>query len=454
MATEFPLALQTAYADLLDRCAKAAFSDAFPEEGVFTPKTQRGRRYWYFQISSEAGRHQRYVGPETPELLERIAHHKEARLDQRDRQTLVSTLVRSAHLPRPLPEIGEILAALAKAGVFRLRGVLVGTVAYQTYSAMLGARLRITALQTGDIDVAQFASVSVAVEDHAPVMLDVLREVDPSFRPVPGLHDPRRTTSYEAARGIRVEFLTPNLGAETDEPKALPALSTDAQQLRFLDFLIRDPEPAVVLHGTGIYVLVPSPYRYAIHKLIVAQQRHEGSAKRDKDIRQAEALLDVLARKPGATALKSAWAEAYGRGPSWRQLLGEGLGMIHPEIRDESLKIFGATRSVIPGLKLEFAAPAARYDFERDVVTFVGIAAGASVRASISREALEDHFGADGLDKDGRLRKFREHRETIERLLQIKYLSRPIEKTGTILLKTNDVPELMKAIEKRRTKPR
>ena len=103
MASDIPLALQTAYADLVDRCASAAFDAAFPEDGVFTPKTIRGRRYWYFQASIEGKRQQRYVGPETPELLEGITSHKKARHDQRDRQTLVSTLVRSANLSTTAP---------------------------------------------------------------------------------------------------------------------------------------------------------------------------------------------------------------------------------------------------------------------------------------------------------------------------------------------------------------
>jgi hypothetical protein len=54
-------------------------------------------------------RKQRYVGPETPELLERITTHKEARSDQRDRHALVSTFVRSARLPRPEARIGQIV---------------------------------------------------------------------------------------------------------------------------------------------------------------------------------------------------------------------------------------------------------------------------------------------------------------------------------------------------------
>src|SRR6266849_1581842 len=123
------LVVQTTYAELLERCATTAFGEAFPENGVFTSKTIKGRRYWYFQMPSGEGRVQRYVGPETPELVERISHHKEARDDERERRALVSTLVRSFGLPRPVPEIGNIIAALAKAGIFRLRGVLVGTVA-------------------------------------------------------------------------------------------------------------------------------------------------------------------------------------------------------------------------------------------------------------------------------------------------------------------------------------
>ena len=62
------LVVQTTYAELLERCAAAAFGESFPEDGAFTPKTIKGRRYWYFQTASAEGRSQRYVGPESPEL--------------------------------------------------------------------------------------------------------------------------------------------------------------------------------------------------------------------------------------------------------------------------------------------------------------------------------------------------------------------------------------------------
>lgn len=452
MATDIPLSLRTTYAELVERCAAADFEQAFAEAGTFTPKNVRDRRYWYFQITEDGKRKQRYVGPETDDLVERIARHKEARDDQRERHALVSTLVRSANLPRPEAAIGEVLAALSKAGVFRLRGVLVGTVAFQSYAAMLGARLPHSAVQTNDVDIAQFLEISKSVDDEIPRMLDVLRAADPSFRPVNYPHNPRRAASY-ATNEIRVDFLTPNRGPERDEPQTLRALGTDAQPLRFLGFLIREPEPAVVLHGSGVYVKVPAPQRYALHKLIVARRRTVAAAKSDKDLLQAQALLSVLVRRRPHD-LRVAWDEAYGEGKKWRLSMLEGLGMIDAIVRDETLKVVGHPRSVIPGLTLRFDAPTARYDFDRDIVVFTGDAGGHPVRCAVSRETLEDHFGADGLDRNGRLERFRENREDIAEMAQMKYLEWPIEEPGSTLLKTNDVPALTKKMRtvRRRTK--
>lgn len=439
MASEIPLTLQTAYADLLDRCSRDAFADDFPEQGVFTPKVIRGRTYWYFQHGET--RKQRYVGAETPELLERINRHREARGDRKDRQALVSTLVRSAYLPRPNPEIGNVVAALANVGVFRLSGVLVGTVAYQAYSGLLGIRLSASALQTGDVDVAQSRNVSLAVEEPAPSIVEALQKVDPSFHPVPHMRDPLTVTSYAGKGGIRVEFLTPNEGPDTDEPAELSALGTDAQQLRFLDFLIHEPEGAVLLHGDGIFVLVPTPQRYALHKLIVARRRREGAIKVDKDLEQAEALLDALIMKR-PRELRAAWQEAYERGKKWRQYLGEGLGRIDHHVRDYTLKAVGAARCVIPGLDLVFSASHSRYDFDRDIVEFSGEAGGERVRCAISHEALSDHFEAEGMRQEEGLKAFRANRAAIEKMARAKYLTSPVEDAGSVLLKSEDVERL------------
>jgi hypothetical protein len=438
-----PLVAQTTYAELLERCANAAFDEAFTEEGAFTAKTIKGRRYWYFQTGTGAARTQRYVGPETPELLAQIEHHKTVRDDERQRRTLVSSLLRSYNLPGPIPRIGDIIAGLAQAGVFRLRGVLVGTVAYQTYSAMLGIRLSASLLQTADVDIAQAKDVSVAVEDSTPPVMDVLRKIDKNFRDVPNASDSRRSTSHVAKDGIRVDFLTPTRGVNTDKPQSLPSLKTDAQPLPFLDYLIYQPEPAVILYNAGIYVQVPAPARYAVHKLIVSRRRPEGFAKRDKDLLQAEALLAVLAEKR-PHELQLAWQEAYKRGPTWRRLLTEGLGQLEASVRDSTLKVVDLRRSTLPGIDLIFDNPPIRYDFSRDIATFEGTALGSPVVCAISREALDDHFGTDGQDQKGRVESVLRNRSSIEQMARTKYLSRPVEEPGAVLIKTMDVPQLKK----------
>src|SRR5262245_61981381 len=84
-----PLMTQTTYAELLERLQTSVFHQDFPQEGSFISKTIKGRKYWYFQPTG-ADRAQKYVGPETPELLDQIQRHKEVRDDEKERQALVS----------------------------------------------------------------------------------------------------------------------------------------------------------------------------------------------------------------------------------------------------------------------------------------------------------------------------------------------------------------------------
>jgi hypothetical protein len=272
-------------------------------------------------------------------------------------------------------------------------------------------------------------------------MLEVLRGVDKTFREIPHISDSRFTSNYIGKGGLRVDFLTPNEGPDTDSPQTLPALQTDAQPLRFLDFLIHEPEQAVVLHGPGIHVRVPAPERYAVHKVIISMRRRAGVAKRDKDLQQVAVLIEALAEKR-AGEFKLVWEEAHQRGPTWRKLLLDGMTRLAPHSRDLMLKTLGRPREILPGIDLTFNNPPVRYDFDRDIIAFAGEALGNSVNCAVSREAMADHFDANGLDRDGRVQAFLKNRSTIERLVRAKYLSRPVEETEAVLLRTMDVEKL------------
>lgn len=439
MTKTVSLAAQTAYADLLDRVSADAFAQDFAEEGNFVSKDVASRRYWYFESKTARGFHQKYVGAETSDLLKRIREHKQVRADERDRRRIVSSLTTQNMLPRPVPAMGALLSALSRAGVFRLGGVLVGTTAYQAYSAMLGIRLPAATLQTGDVDVAA-TNVSVAAGESLPPMLDVLKGADASFREVAHISR-KHATSYRATGGLRIDFLTPNEGPDTDVPRRLRALNTDAQPMRFLGYLIRDAAPAVLLHDAGVFVRVPLPSRYGLHKLIVAQRRGAANPKREKDLRQAEALLSVLVERQPSELL-AAWDDCWEQGPKWRILLTEGLGRIDASVRDNVLRVAGQTRSIIPAEKLTIGPGRLRHDFDSDTIYFLAEGAGGTIRCAISRAALDDHFKPEGKNSDDRLRIVRENRDVIERMMTAKYLHFPVEQAGAMLIATRDVAAL------------
>jgi hypothetical protein len=340
------LAHQTLYAELLQQTLDAAFDEQFPENGSFMIKTQKGRNYWYYEGydttsggATTARKYSKYVGPQDdPEIATRVEAFRRTKTSFRERRSLVMSL-RDAGLPTPPAFVGDVVEALWKAGIFRLRGVLVGTTAYQTYAGLLGVRLPAAPIMTGDVDFAQFHAVSVLIEDSMPPMLETLRSVDKTFRERPHLNS-QATTAYVNATHFSVEFLTPNRGSSDNagKPANMPALGgASAQSLRYLDFLIRKPVQAVLLHKGGIPVTVPAPERYAVHKLIVAVLRKDdpnGLAKARKDTQQAGHLIEALILNSSQADLGFAWMEAWNRGPQWQKNLAAGRKRLMSEQKE------------------------------------------------------------------------------------------------------------------------
>ena len=239
-----------------------------------------------------------------------------------------------------------------------MRGVLIGTVAYQCYSAVLSRRLDATAMQKGDADFAQFHQISVAIRDSMPRMLSVLRRVDPSFREVPSQARGRDIAKFVSRDNFKVEFLTPNQGSDDQEgkPVPMPALGGAAAfPLRFLDYLIFEPIRAVLLHGAGVPVLIPAPERYAVHKLIVASRRHLGgdaAAKSPKDRLQALSIIEAMIANRQHAELASAFTEAWGRGEHWRDAIRTSVATFDTKVQSE---LRGALAKGVTELGLDLA---------------------------------------------------------------------------------------------------
>lgn len=358
-----PLSYRTLYAELAQRALDGSFASDFSLDGRFIRQESRGRYYWYFDRTDETGKKRRsYVGPvDDPEISKRVETFKDLKADIRSRRKLVSTLVREAYLPRPDPKSGEVIEVLERAGFFRLRGVLVGTVAYQCYSALLGVRLPDTAMQTADADFAQFHAIATHVDDTTSPILESLQRIDKSFREMPHQADGRLVTQLASRDGYRVDFLTPNDSSADYEgrPAIMPALgSVAAEPLRFLDFLIHQPDRAVVLHGAGVPVQVPEAPRYAVHKLIVATRRlkdKNGISKSAKDQAQALTLMQAMVATHQSDALADAFMEAWDRGQHWQDAIRQSLRAISPET-------YGPIREALRASVKHFESDPDRYE--------------------------------------------------------------------------------------------
>jgi hypothetical protein len=322
---EIDLATQTLFAELLQRSLDAEFDAEYRENGSFVRKRSKDREYWHFQWREGDQIRNKYVGPVSDaSITDRVERFSSLKAGFKRRQTLVRALI-GAGLPTPDALSGRVVEAFWKAGFFRLRGVLVGTLAFQTYAGLLGIELGRRPLMTQDADFAQFWGISENIGESIEPPLTILRAVDETFREIPHVSDPFVSTRYCNGRDYLVDFLTPNRGSEDHQGKVVRMRAlrgAGAAPLRHLDFLIYQPERSVLLHAGGVPVTVPRAERYAVHKLIVAVER-VNQAKSVKDIEQAAILIDALAiRRP--RELAEAWKTAWSAGKEWRRKLESG----------------------------------------------------------------------------------------------------------------------------------
>ena len=330
---------QAAYHDLRRMVGEGAVAET---RGTPTRVTVKGKTFWYdkYRVGSDVV--QRYIGPDSPDLRDRLARLRDLKADAESRrkaQTRLVRILRSEGYASTDAKTGALLAAFSKTGVFRLGGTVVGTVAFRHYEGELGMELRFDQLaQTGDIDIASFERLSVAIGNQVETPLsEVFTQL--KFRPLPSL-DGAKVWRWEQASGeTLVEFLMP---ARRDEGiRDLPALGVSAQALRHLDFLLDDPIPAVSLYRSGILIQIPRPERFAVHKLIIAERRLEGpdALKARKDRAQAALLIEALA-ETRPDELRDAYEEALGRGPRWRERIEATLGRMPETAR--TLRDLGA----------------------------------------------------------------------------------------------------------------
>lgn len=345
-AAPLTLTARTLYAELREQALVVGATDAIgPLPGTVVRKTLKGGTYLYYQYRDLDGRtRQAYLGrdnADTTALAESLSLRAEnrevdlARLNELRAAFVGAGGAAMEHAPL------RVLQAFADAGALRPgRGcaVLVGTHAFNVLANQLGVRWP-AMMQTQDIDLAGETDVDLAVQKPNTSAPDVLTQLDMGFIPVPSLDAREASTSFRI-RGheMRVDLLAPLVGKPKQGGIFVPALNAQAQPLRFLDYLLDDVVPVVIV-GRKAQVLanVPSPARFALHKLLVSEVRGAAFAtKAEKDRRQATQILEVLLDEmPDDVA--QAKEDLVSRGRGWSDKLVRALqkvGRTAPEVAE------------------------------------------------------------------------------------------------------------------------
>ena len=324
---ELPVSAATAYAQLQTAALAVELArDVSHLHGSFSSKQVKGTTQWYFSFREPDQRiRQIYVGPDSADVRALMA-----------RASVAAPLERLAPLARAALALGcaatqrkhlSVVLRLGEYGFFRAGGVLVGTHAFLAFANLLGIRW-LEPEQTAYVDFAHAGrNLSIALpgsiraEPHS-----ALTTMNEGFLPIAQFKGSAGASyRHRDEPEFQVDFLTPRV-ADDDEPIRIENLDVALQPLRFMEFSLEDVQQATLFDraGRSVVVSLPSPARYAVHKLLVSSERTTRfRAKSSKDVTQAAALIEYfLATDP--EPIRSAWADALARGPGWRKRAREG----------------------------------------------------------------------------------------------------------------------------------
>jgi len=338
---ELSLSAQTAYAELAERTRGAELSGALAGlSGSFQKQSRKGTDYWYFLYREPGVERPRlvYVGPDTDEVRNLVQNFKgtsgASPLAPQARAAIAlgCTPLAAKHF--------RIIKRLAEYGLFRAGGILIGTHAFIALGNLLGVRwLHGTA--TLDVDFAH-AGRNVSVALPADLKIDVhgaLESLKMGLLPITELHG-NLGAQYRSRDDVelRVDFVT-SMG-RGDAPVRMPDLNIALEPLKFMEFSLEGTTQGCAFANAGACTVnLPSPERFAVHKLIVYGERPlRERTKATKDLLQAAALIEWCQDNDRRAELSAAWKDAVGRGKGWKQRAEQGRAALVNVVRGVELE--------------------------------------------------------------------------------------------------------------------
>ena len=339
---DLSLTAQTAYAEVLDQVHALELDALSGLTGAFHRRTIKGHEYIYFGYRDPIGGVQRrvYIGPADDRVNALVARFNEVKAPKRLMPNAQAALALGC--AGTLPKHYRIVRQLASYGFFKAGGVLIGTHAFVAMANMLGVRW-IGSDRTLDVDFAHAGrNVSLALPSDLKLSVhDALTSLEMGLLPITELSG-KVGGQYRnpADPELRLDFLTPL--TRSTGPVAIEHLGLALEPLKFMEFSLEGTTQAALLSRAGACLVnIPSPPRYAVHKLVVFGERDTASrAKAAKDIEQAATLAEWHLANEQADPFKAAWADCLSRGRGWKSRALQGQRALlakYPALNDKSL---------------------------------------------------------------------------------------------------------------------
>lgn len=327
---------QTAYAQVFDHAMASALHRSVADlTGSFAKKKVSGKEYWYFQYRDVDSKvKQVYLGPKSPRLdrlIESKATGDPGRREPVAQQARAALALGNQGVVRAQ---FKVIRRLDEYGFFSAGGMLIGTHAFICYGNMLGVAWGDSNM-TQDMDFACAGqNLSLALPSNVTLNEhDAITSLEMGFLPTSQLDGLVGGTYVVPSNpDFRLDFVT-TVGRDSGDLVNFKNLNVAMTPLKFMEYSLEDVRQAALLSDDGaILVNVPSPARYALHKLIVAGERGSGfRTKARKDLRQSAALISyMLVHLP--EELAAAWADLESRGKGWSSRFAAGRKMLVREV--------------------------------------------------------------------------------------------------------------------------
>ncbi|WP_215882996.1 GSU2403 family nucleotidyltransferase fold protein, partial [Acidithiobacillus sulfurivorans] len=240
-------------------------------------------------------RQQSYIGPDNnTDTQATIARLRSPELQEsRNHRRSMAKMLRQAGYTRMDATMEGAMLALSRTGLFRSGVTLIGTPAYQAILHQMGVSERV-AIQTNDVDLS-VDRLKLGIPENINIE-KVLRAWNDKISPVPAMNLKYGEASMKIrGKDFHIDFLTAGSYAFTGRPVHVSAIQFHAEILPFLDYLLEEPQKALLMTRYGMIAQVPEAGRFMWHKCVTSACRPSvWEAKRKKDLIQARTLFNIL----------------------------------------------------------------------------------------------------------------------------------------------------------------